>query len=275
MPPPPPSVVTGGVFLCRPATPAAVTQDSSSARCRPTASVRKQWERERGRGWVRPSDGGTLGEREGRRVTHTHWHHRPQRFCLSSSQCKRVFNTKHYTAQKPWEIKWARMKRIRLFMLTCSLMPDNSERGVQRAATVPWSLTSHWRPWLKPLLHPTGLRPMAEECLYSRGAGPGKCTVSAGEMELQYGVAFNLFCSPSSVSVSHRRCEWVRRGPMWREGPLRKQLRLLHLSVPQRLQPGDHPEQEVLSRWDAAQEKPARDIIFPVDESGHSLMLAF
>lgn len=39
VPPPQPYVALVNVFLCRPATPAAASRGSSSARCRPTASV--------------------------------------------------------------------------------------------------------------------------------------------------------------------------------------------------------------------------------------------
>lgn len=51
---------------------------------------------------------------------------------------------------------------------------------------------------------------------------------------------------------------------MRRKRPLCKQLWFLHLSLPQRIQPGDHPEQEVLSRWEG-------DIMFSVDESHYEL----
>lgn len=57
------------------------------------------------------------------------------------------------------------------------------------------------------------------------------------------------FCPLLSLSVSCCRCERMWRWPVRREGSLHQLLRFLHLSVLQWLQPGDHAEQEVLSRW--------------------------
>lgn len=66
---------------------------------------KQQWEGERENKTVV-----TVGRLKGRSGTqiHTRWHQRPQWLCLSSSQGKHVFSTKHCTAQKPWwsEPKW-------------------------------------------------------------------------------------------------------------------------------------------------------------------------
>ncbi len=257
----------GNVFLCRPATPASVSQDSSSVRCRPTALVSndgRKREMEWDRGILKGAHKHTHASADTRGPSASVYHH----------LCKQVLNTKHYTAQKPWEMERAKMKGIRLFMLTCSVMPDNSVQAIQRAATVLWSLTSLWRPWPRLCSASAGLRPITVECLSSRGAP--KSALGKWSSLCWWNATAKKHHIQSlllSFSVPHCRCEWVRRGPMWREGPLYKQLWLLHLSVPQRLQPGDHPEQEVLSRWGTAQ-MTAGDIMFPVDESHHRLLLA-
>lgn len=54
-PPPRPSAATGSASRCRRATPAAATLGSSSARCRPTASVRSRRSR-RNQGLGKPSE---------------------------------------------------------------------------------------------------------------------------------------------------------------------------------------------------------------------------
>lgn len=86
----PPYVAAANVFLCRPATPASASRDSSSARCRPTASVSAS------------------------RTERLH------KLCPSP---QRDVNAEHH-----------KMKKIRLFMPTGSVVLDNSTVAIQKAA---------------------------------------------------------------------------------------------------------------------------------------------
>lgn len=143
-----------------------------------------------------------------------------------------------------------KMNTIRLFMLTFSMRLDNSTVAIQKAATLQCSLTSWWRPWL---------------CIASVELPPTLIGFKAPTFEINsVGIRCCLeydpfsFCPPLSPCVSCCRCERVWRWPMQREGSLHQLLWFLHLSVSQWLQPGDHAEQEILSRW-----------VSPKDNNGH------
>ena len=149
-------VQTGYTCKCEPGFKLSALQTNSIGKQHKGSA--RQTEQVRG-------NSGVLKEKQG----HTKALQRAQWLCLSSEQCRQVLNTNHYAAQKPWEIKWAKMKGIRLFMLTCSVMPDNSVQAIQRAAKSLWSLYSQ-RPWLQPRLHSVGFSPVVWECLYCRWA---------------------------------------------------------------------------------------------------------
>lgn len=183
---------------------------------------------------------------------------------INSGQAGPQHQTLHIT--QCW-IEWAKVKWIHLFTLICSVMPDNSIQTVQKTATMLWFLTSRLK--LQPLLHVCWLRPITccgasiVEDLQSQGLE----SVHALRVQWNWNVMlhFNFFYSPS-LAVSNNRCERVCRGPLWREGPVRKLLWLLRLSVSKWLQPGDHPEQEVLSRWDTVKVR-AGNIMFPLQDA--------
>lgn len=156
-------------------------------------------------------------------------------------ECQRGYVSFVHPRSKMSMLKHHKMKKIRLFMLTCSVMLDNSTVAIQKAATLQCSLTSWWRPWL---------------CIASAGLQPTLIgfkfpTLEINSAGIECCLEFDAFsfCPPLSLSVSCCRCKRVWRWPVRREGSLHQLLRFLHLSVSQWLQPGDHAEQEVLSRW--------------------------
>lgn len=77
----------------------------------------------------------------------------PRRLCLSSSQSNRVSPPNLIKRRRG--MKRANMKEICLFMLTSSLMLDNSVQTKQKN---------------QPLVHSAGLRPIIAKRLYSRAA---------------------------------------------------------------------------------------------------------
>lgn len=188
-----------------------------------------------------------------KRRKHSHSYTRGPSSCLSSFLYKQVLSTKHYTEALRNEAS----QNERDPFVYVDLFRDAWQQRTSRpkschGAVIPYLM-------VKALAGTSALPPLGSgpshrnDCAVKelQSQGLEKWTVSASEIGCN--VVWHSISS-TFFSVSHCRCEWVRQWPMWREGSLHKQLWLLLLSVPQRLQPGDHPEQEVLSRWDSPNE---------------------
>ena len=200
VPRPPPSADMGNVFLCRPATHASVSRDSSSALCRPTASVRNS-DREREGDGVR--QGWRLGaQREEGGGTHTQisLNQRPQQLCLSSAQVILQHQTLHGTEasrngasqserdpfvyvdpfRDAWQQRAGRPKSCHSVAI-----PYLTVKALAGASAPPGSAQAHRR----------GM----PVCRGAPKSELGEWTVFAGEVKLLYVVTFDIQ-SPHSPS---------------------------------------------------------------------------